>query len=130
MTKQEVYELIIHQNGIEHQMAVCIEELSELTKELTKLLRTDAIGASTMHLAEEIADVRICLEQLEQYYQLKNKINYFKRFKIQRLEKFYIKISKEVKEFFEELSVIPQESFEKLLPSKETGVKEKDNEKK
>lgn len=91
------------------------------------------------------------------YYQLKSKVDYFKRFKLQRLEKFYIHITKEVKKVFEGFKDNPcfndlcEDMVErggggtvtplKMEPSmklgkveilfgnkKETGVKEKDSE--
>ncbi len=53
--------------GKESQSIVAIEELSELQKELCKMLR--GIG-STEHLAEEIADVEIMLCQIKELYAL------------------------------------------------------------
>ena len=48
--------------GEQGQMIVVIEELAELQKELTKMLR----GQGTAdNLAEEMADVQIMLDQLE-----------------------------------------------------------------
>ena len=93
--KSEVYNLIIMQNGIDNQKLVAIEELSELTKELTKGLRKDSHG-SHMHLAEEIGDVEICLEQLKQYYKMEKEVAFFKKFKLERLDTFYIHVNDEV----------------------------------
>lgn len=90
MTSTEIYNKIIKQNGVEHQIKVCIEELAELTKELTKHIRNDT-NENRMHLAEEIADVKICLEQLILYYNINNEIEFFKEFKLTRLLLFYIK---------------------------------------
>ena len=88
MTTEEVLKGIIAKNGVTYQMCVCIEELAELTKELTKELRGKG---SNMHICEEIADVEICLAQLkliEPKAQLQ--INVFKRFKVERLQKLYL----------------------------------------
>ena len=57
------------QNGIrnfdEKQLIVTIEELSELTKELTKDLR----GKENIdNIIEELADVVICCETVKQYF--------------------------------------------------------------
>ena len=48
--------------GKEHQLIICMEEMAELTKELTKHLR----GRDNIpQIAEEVADVEIMLEQLK-----------------------------------------------------------------
>lgn len=48
--------------GEEAQMIVALEELSELQKELCKVLRGDE---NNDHVSEEMADVQIMLDQLE-----------------------------------------------------------------
>lgn len=53
MTNYDIITAAIDTYGTEQQIIVAIEELSELQKELTKIL-----------LAEEMADVRIMLLQL------------------------------------------------------------------
>lgn len=50
--------------GIRNQSIVAIEEMSELQKELTKLLRGECENPID-HISEEMADVYIMLEQLE-----------------------------------------------------------------
>lgn len=55
-------EMVLAENGLDHEAVVCIEELSELQKEITKLLR----GKGDLNaLASELADVYICLNTLE-----------------------------------------------------------------
>jgi len=92
MTKRETEELytsLLAQNGQNEQLMVAIEEMSELTKELTKMSRGNG---STMKLTEEIADVSICLEQIKLFFNIEDKdIELFKQFKLKRLEHFYIK---------------------------------------
>lgn len=64
----EIETAAINQYGTALQMIVAIEELSELQKEITKLLRDRAIPTgigNISHLSEEMADVYIMLEQLE-----------------------------------------------------------------
>lgn len=57
-----VYEYALHHYGGELQTMVCIEEMSELTKELCKHAR----GESNVDaIAEEIADVEIMLAQMK-----------------------------------------------------------------
>ena len=88
MTRTEILRGMIEKNGPKYQMGVCIEELAELTKELTKHLRDKG---SVMHACEEIADVEICLEQLKLILpRAQLQIDIFKRFKFERLQKLYL----------------------------------------
>jgi hypothetical protein len=88
VTRTEILEGIIKKNGTKYQMGVCIEELAELTKELTKHMRDKG---SAMHTCEEIADVEICLEQLKMMLpRSRLQIGIFKRFKFERLQKLYL----------------------------------------
>lgn len=57
-----IYEQALAHYGGEMQTTVCIEELSELTKELCKHNRG---RDNTAAIAEEIADVEIMLEQMK-----------------------------------------------------------------
>ena len=60
----EVYTQALFAYGQQIQMVVAIEELSECQKEVCKLMR----GNGNMdHLAEEIADATIMLEQLRYF---------------------------------------------------------------
>lgn len=53
---------VLADNGLSHEELICLEELSELQKEITKHLR----GKVNMHnLVEEMADVYICLKSLQ-----------------------------------------------------------------
>lgn len=70
--------------GGNNQAVVCMEELSELIKELSKLLR--GIG-SIDHIAEEIADVEIMLAQMIMFYNIQNSVEKWKSYKLNRLEK-------------------------------------------
>jgi hypothetical protein len=88
MTRRDILLGIIKKNGAKYQMGVVIEELAELTKELTKHLRNKG---SAMHTCEEIADVEICLEQLKLIMPHSAlQIGIFKRFKFERLQKLYL----------------------------------------
>ena len=54
--------------GKEHQLIICMEEMAELTKELSKNLR----GHSNLQeIAEEVADVEIMLGQVKLLFDLK-----------------------------------------------------------
>lgn len=63
MNKQELYAKLRTRFGDVAQTIVAIEELSELQKELCKWLRDSKRDITP--IVEEIADVRIMLEQLQ-----------------------------------------------------------------
>lgn len=72
----------LHCFGAEKQKIKCIEEMSELTKELCK----DCIGqGNNFHVAEEIADVEILLAQMKVYYTCDSTVEMFKRKKLEQL---------------------------------------------
>lgn len=64
----EYYDVLkdaIQHYGCRHQLLKLIEELGELSREVTKILLDEANAA---HLAEETADVLILLDQLTTMY--------------------------------------------------------------
>lgn len=87
MTTEDTYRKAIETYGAYAQTVVAIEELSELQKELCKAIRT-GIGdpENRDHIAEEIADVYIMLEQMEMLYDL-DTVDLWKAKKIERLKK-------------------------------------------
>jgi len=88
MKAVDIYAQILDKNGLKHQYTVAIEELAELTKELTKAIRDKV---SYAHICEEIADVEICIAQIKQTIpRAQTQVNLFKTFKLKRLEKLYI----------------------------------------
>ena len=84
MKDKELYKKAIETWGRDLQVVVAIEELSELQKELTKALRS---GYSADGIAEEIADVKIMLEQLEIIFNAEDYVGFWKDLKLSRLEK-------------------------------------------
>ncbi len=68
--------------GKESQLIVAIEELSELTKELTKSLRGEN---NVDHISEEMADVHIMLDQLHIIFKNCDAVKDWKRKKLERL---------------------------------------------
>lgn len=73
---------IIDYYGIEKQLIVAIEEMSELTKELCKIQRYGKITGNTI---PEIADVENCLEELKIIFDIsQNEIDYWKENKVMR----------------------------------------------
>lgn len=91
MTKKE-YELfinVIKALGYKNQLAVSIEELLELGKELTKGLRDKP---NKMKVTEELADVLICIDEIKIMYGIRDEeIKIFRNFKIKRLDYMYKK---------------------------------------
>ena len=69
--------------GEENQLVVAIEELSELQKEITKFLRGIGNAGS---LAEEVADVMICLEQVIYIHGIQEMVEIQMDRKVMRLE--------------------------------------------
>ena len=80
-----VLEKAIKKWGKEAQTIVAMEECAELIKECSKMLRGQG---NIDHLIEEIADVLICIEQLEVMYNIDNgDVLTEQVFKLERLEK-------------------------------------------
>ena len=69
--------------GAKPQLIVAIEEMAELQKELTKVLRGFGNAA---HLAEEIADVEIMLAQLKLIFLCERDMEEWRKKKLERLE--------------------------------------------
>jgi hypothetical protein len=77
-----VYESAIARNGMLLQAIVAIEELSEAQKEICKLLREEG---NKEHLAEEVADATIMLEQLRIMFDINDDVCRYMDEKVQRL---------------------------------------------
>lgn len=88
--RKDLYYHMFEKCGIFKQMVVYIEECSELQKAITKMLRNNLEDDSLLDdLAEEIADVKICIEQLEMFFnQLDDRILLYMYQKLKRLETF------------------------------------------
>lgn len=72
----------IERYGEDMQLTVLLEEMSELAKEICKRKRG---VQNAFKIAEEAADVRIMLRQLEMILQNGDKVRAFERMKIDRL---------------------------------------------
>ena len=81
--RQRVYTNALIAYGEEKQCIVAIEELSECAKEICKVLRGKG---DAVHLAEEIADATIMLEQIKYFFCLDEEVNEWMDSKIKRLE--------------------------------------------
>ncbi len=92
MEVQEIISAAIDTFGETNQTVVAIEEMSELQKELCKLMRYGRNRVNIEHIAEEIADVQIMLWELVEMLDVKEMVQQYRNFKLQRLQ---FKIEKE-----------------------------------
>lgn len=67
--EQQIYQTLIEKKGAKSQQAVAIEELAELSKEVSHFL-SGRDKASSDRVAEEIADVEIMLGQLKLIHEI------------------------------------------------------------
>lgn len=74
--------------GKEHQLIICMEEMAELTKELSKNLRGHH---NFREIAEEVADVEVMLEQVKLIFELREAAAEEKEAKLLRLRERIIK---------------------------------------
>lgn len=81
-TEKEIYTKAAELWGVQFQVNVAIEEMSELTKELCKFNRREV---RIPNIAEEIADVHIMLEQLIEIFHVREQVEQIKGHKIKRL---------------------------------------------
>ena len=65
------------------QLIICMEEMAELTKELSKNLRGQD---NDLDIAEEVADVEIMLEQLKLIFDIHTDVECVKNDKLIRLD--------------------------------------------
>ncbi len=81
MTKCEtaICQLAVNVYGKTSQCTVCMEEMAELTKELSKNLRGQDNAA-------HIADVEIMLEQLKLMFNIRDEVTQQRTAKLQRLD--------------------------------------------
>lgn len=82
--RNKVYESALEKWGVERQSTVAIEEMSEVIKEITKMLRGDL---DREHMAEEVADARIMLEQMCQILNINDSADAWMDYKIAALKR-------------------------------------------
>ena len=82
MNERQILGRAVSFYGSEIQRVIAIEELSELQKELCKSLRGQT---DRQHIAEEIADVQIMLEQMMILYELHYDVVAWRWKKVDRL---------------------------------------------
>lgn len=81
--RKQIYQAACEKYGIDSQIVIAIEEMSELTKEICKISRGQGNIES---LAEEIADVTIMMEQLRVIYDINDLTCDYMDAKIRRLQ--------------------------------------------
>jgi hypothetical protein len=81
--KTKIYQTAIERWGAGSQIIMVFEEMAELQKELSKEIRGHG---DRIHIAEEIADVEIMLEQMKLLFDVSGHVEQFKQTKLERLE--------------------------------------------
>lgn len=82
--EQTIMQQAYEHYGKQTQIIVCIEELSELTKELTKHLRDSE--TSLNGITEEVADVSIVLDEIKMIFGIHSGVESIRAEKLKRLQ--------------------------------------------
>lgn len=82
--RKQVYEKALAKWGCKMQATVAAEEMSEVIKEITKMLRGEL---NREHMAEEIADARIMLEQVCQMLNINDSVDIWMDYKVAALKR-------------------------------------------
>lgn len=84
MTYRQIIREAIRKNGKERQLIIAMEEMSELTKELSKHIRG---YDNRNNIVEELADCEVMFDQLKEIFEIKDDdVNLEKMRKARRLE--------------------------------------------
>jgi len=84
-SEKKIFARALDHFGIRAQIMMVFEEMSELQKELCKLVR----GRKTLMeiaIAEEITDVEIMLDQMKLHFKLEELVSKFREEKVNRLD--------------------------------------------
>lgn len=88
---KQLLERVITANGMNNQLDVAIEELSELIQAICKIKRRDSLSNESFavkgNLSEEMADVEIILAELKLLFDNEGDVKDWKSYKLDRLEK-------------------------------------------
>lgn len=85
----EFYKKCIDVWGVDAQIKMCIEEMSELTKEFCKYYRKGEMNCDKElkdHICEEIADVQNMIDQMQLIFG-EEQVEKIRQYKIERTEK-------------------------------------------
>lgn len=91
--ENKIYADAIDFFGDESQKIMAIEEMSELTKELSKELRG---RGDIEHVADELADVEIMLAQLKIIYNIRQMVEEHRDYKLNRLANSLVELKKKM----------------------------------
>lgn len=80
--EQVIFKDALHVYGRRSQITMAFEEMAELQKELCKYLRAED---NVPHIAEEIADVEIMLDQMRLYFGFGDRVDEIRAEKVKRL---------------------------------------------
>ena len=85
---KQLLERVITANGMNKQLDIAIEELSELIQAICKLKRYGYTDEECyFNLAEEMADVEIVLAELKLMFDNEDNVKEWRTYKLDRLEK-------------------------------------------
>ena len=85
---KQLLERVITANGMNKQLDIAIEEMSELMKAICKVKRHSYTQEDYLvNLAEEMADVEIILAEIKLLFDNDDKVKEWKIYKLDRLEK-------------------------------------------
>ncbi len=90
----DVFKAAIEEFGEAAQVTMVFEEMAELQKELCKWMRNGESVEATHHIAEEIADVEIMLDQMKLIFDCVGLSQGYRREKVARLAGRIEKIKK------------------------------------
>ena len=82
--RKQIYDVALGKWGQKMQAVVAIEEMSEVIKEITKLMRGEL---NREHMAEEIADATIMLEQLRNMFNINDSVSSWMDYKVAELQR-------------------------------------------
>ncbi len=81
----EIFREALETFGAEAQITMVFEEMAELQDVLCKFLRGRVDEDTRTHIAEEIADVEIMLQQMLMLFDCAGQVETFRRYKLERL---------------------------------------------
>lgn len=84
---KDIYRRAVEKWGIVAQIHMCSEEMSELNKELMKIIREGLSDERKTALIDELADVTIMLEQMIFCFDVEKDVLERKEVKLARLDK-------------------------------------------
>lgn len=87
MVRDEILAMAVHKYGIKNQFVKALEELCELGQAIAKFYGEDFTKGDKTNIAEEIADVRIMIDQIVMALQLEEDVHRWDVYKLIRLKK-------------------------------------------